>query len=335
MAGELTWKELNEQPAAWRYVLRRPTVLPLPAQDGELVFLGAGMAYYLARALATLAESYTGRSCRALPSQELFLHPGATSQRERAFVLLSRTGDVSDAVRGIEAARRGGVQGSFTVIIGEGGGRLAGLADTLIECGVFESSVATTKTLTAMAVAAIQGLLAAAGRHEELAQLQRLPGILENHIAAWSQQARLLARMGFDQVVFLGTGPLFGLAEAVSLTACEMALLQSSGHHALVYLHGRKVTVTDRTLAVFLLSDEAREEELKVVAELRRLGARAVVIAEHADSLNADVVLEFRSGVNEGARLPLYAVFPQLLGYHSAILKGLNPDRPPKLAKVF
>jgi glucosamine--fructose-6-phosphate aminotransferase (isomerizing) len=88
---------------------------------------------------------------------------------------------------------------------------------------------------------------------------------------------------------------------------------------------------------VGLLSDAGLAEELRVLKEMQRLGARTLALIEDASVFadwQADYVVELRSGLYEWERGPLYLPVIQRLAYHRAIAKGLDPDWPKNLKAV-
>lgn len=338
MAGTHSWNELNEQAASWRSVLAnqiRP--FPLPEPGGELLFLGSGIAYYVAEALARVAERATGLPARALPAQEMFAGARNIAERPRTTFIVSRTGDVTDAVRAARAAREAGVAGRLVAFLGESGGPLTEEVDDVHVCDVAERSVATTKTLSSMLLVGTASLFAAGGREDLADDLAEVGPVLERTMPAFHEAAERQVAEGFRQIVFMGTGARYGVARAAALTSREMALLDTHGNHTLVFPHGHKVTLDDASLCVFFLSRRDREDELAVVAEARRMGARTVLVGSGLAGGGEDIgaAVDFGRPLDDDATLPLMMVLPQLLGYHAAVAKGLDPDQPRGLTKVF
>lgn len=333
MPGAQTWKEIHEQPDEWRKVLDRVEPLQEIAGKEHVLFLGAGIALYLARALAAYTTLVSGRIASAWPSQDLFLYPALWTGGSSAAVILARTGDVTDAVRAVESLRSAS-RASLVAVIGEQGGPLEELCHRTINTRVFEESVVTTKTFSSMALASLAAIRMAQEK-KGVEDLAALPDAAQKLLGPADEVARELSRSTYDHIVFCGTGPFFGMAEASALTVQEMAIAQAVGRHTLVYPHGHKVTITDRTLVVFNLSDTARSEELKVLAEARRLGARTLVVGERLADVQADFRLETDSGLRDLDRLPLYAIPAQFIGYRLAMARGVDPDRPYSLPKVF
>ena len=114
----------------------------------------------------------------------------------------------------------------------------------------------------------------------------------------------------------------------------EMSLSISEASHFMEFRHGPKSMITPNTLIVGLLSDAVSHEELKVLSEMRSLGATIVALAETAEGIDADHIVELRSGVGELARSPLMLPVLQLMAYYRSMSKGLDPDRPKNLEAV-
>jgi glucosamine--fructose-6-phosphate aminotransferase (isomerizing) len=90
------------------------------------------------------------------------------------------------------------------------------------------------------------------------------------------------------------------------------------------------------TLVVGLLSDTARDYKVAVLEEMRALGARTLVLAEKRGEkpLPANYLVCFESDLPESVRGVLYMPILQLMAYHRAMYKGLNPDTPEHLSAV-
>ncbi|HHW10491.1 MAG TPA: hypothetical protein GXX29_10990 [Firmicutes bacterium] len=334
MAGELTRKEINQTPIALRNALSFAKPLPTLNKGGEHLFVSSGILLYIADAMARMADMF-GIRARALPAQDLFLYRKSLYPAPRAIVMLSRTGEVSENIKAIQAARQDNVADFYTGIIGEAGGPLVQLLDQAVECRIYEVSVATTSTLNAVLTACTASLLFSAGKSLDVADLHSIPGMAAPLVARLDQEARVLVSLGCKQVMILGTGPLYGLAKAAALSIFEMSQVPAVGLHTMVFRHGHKVAVDQDTLMIFFLSDSGMQEEMAVLEEVQAMGARTAVVGEGVSKIKYCFVSELGSGVKETVRLPLYMIFAQLVGYHLALLVGRNPDAPPRLLKVF
>ncbi|UCD37176.1 MAG: SIS domain-containing protein, partial [Fidelibacterota bacterium] len=141
----------------------------------------------------------------------------------------------------------------------------------------------------------------------------------------------------YSKFVFLGQGPYYGLACEAMLKMKEMSLSVSEAYHSLEYRHGPKSLVDDNMLLTCLVSERARDEEKILLKEMKTLGARTLVICEQADpeiESAGDYLVELNSDLTDESRLILYMPFLQLLAYHNAVAKGLDPDNPKHLTQV-
>jgi glucosamine--fructose-6-phosphate aminotransferase (isomerizing) len=134
--------------------------------------------------------------------------------------------------------------------------------------------------------------------------------------------------LDFDRFYFLGSGIRYGLACEANLKMKEMTLTNSEPFHFLEFRHGPMSMVNGNTVVVGMLSDANRFHEARVLAEMKMLGAAVAVLGES----DADVELE--SQIPESVRGVLYLPVLQLMAFHRAVAKGLNPDRPNNLTAV-
>ncbi len=97
----------------------------------------------------------------------------------------------------------------------------------------------------------------------------------------------------------------YGLAAEAMLKMKEMSLSASEVFHFLEFRHGPMSVVGPGTCLIGLVNDDTRDQELKVLSEMRALGASTVALVEWAAGLPADAadyVVELRSGVGALAR---------------------------------
>jgi glucosamine--fructose-6-phosphate aminotransferase (isomerizing) len=143
--------------------------------------------------------------------------------------------------------------------------------------------------------------------------------------------------LDIERIFFLGGGPLYGLANEAMLKTKEMSLSYSEAFHPLEFRHGPMSMVDERTLVVGLLSDTGLAEQVRVLKDMKELGALTLALAEDASAFagwQADYAVELHSGLDEWGRGPLYLPLLQRLAYHRAVAKGLDPDRPTNLTAV-
>jgi glucosamine--fructose-6-phosphate aminotransferase (isomerizing) len=186
---------------------------------------------------------------------------------------------------------------------------------------------------------ALQSLAAErGGRTDFAAALRTLPGAVERQMANMRSVVRsVVDSQTFADYVFLGQGPFFGIAQESMLKVKEMSCSYAQCFHTLEFRHGPKAIVSPETLVTFFLSDSGLEAEAAVLEEMHELGGRTLVIANTANAhvrKFADYLIELSLDVPEAARAAAAVIPGQLLGFHTGIRKGLNPDEPRNLTRV-
>lgn len=340
--GAYTYQEIMSQGQAWEQTLaafdqqRDHLALWLRQPREAVVFTGCGSTYFLSLAAAACWQSLTGRFASGVPASELWLFPETMlTAQPSLLVAVSRSGETTETLRALQVFR----QRSTADILGVTVYADSQLARTtpyvLTTAGAEEHSVAQTRSFSSMYVL-IQAMTAvAAGSQPVLEHLKQLPGCFERLVRAYEPLAKSLADdLKRQHFVFLGSGAYYGLALEAMLKMKEMSLSAAEAFHFLEYRHGPKSLVSERTLVVGLISDASRAEELKVLAEMRRLGARVLVLDESRQELDADDVVELNSGLSYLERGALMLPVLQLMAYYRSMANGLNPDMPTNLDAV-
>ncbi len=344
--GEHTYREIVGQPEAWAEALEvsragTPALQSLwqRAGAGELVFTGCGSTYYLSLAAAAMACEQ-GLAARAMPASEVWLFPRLVA-RDLSRVLLvavSRSGTTTETVRAVETFRRAG--GKYAVTVGcYPDVDLPRACDlTLAVPKGQEVSVAQTRSFASMLVVCRALVAVLAGEGDITTRLAPLPEQGRCLLDAYGALAADLgSQASLQRFFFLGSGPRYGVASEAMLKMKEMSLSYSEVFHPLEFRHGPKSVVNEESLVIGLLSDEARGPESAVLADMKRLGARTLALAEAGEAAQlggADEVIRLASGLGELDRLVLYLPVLQLLAYRRAIANGQDPDNPHNLTQV-
>jgi glucosamine--fructose-6-phosphate aminotransferase (isomerizing) len=250
-------------------------------------------------------------------------------------VAISRSGTTTETLRAVEVFEAATHQPFITIQCTPDAplGRRAGL--NIVIPSAVERSVVQTRSFTTMFIAAMT-LNARWGRRADLMDaIEDLPAvgnrILENGAAAarnWGP------RLEFDHLYFLGSGTRYGLACEASLKMKEMALTHTEPFHFLEFRHGPKSMVSETTLIVGLVSDEAAADEVRILEEVAALGAQVYALGENVEQVGNGPAVSFASGLPREIQDVLYLPPLQLLAYERALAKGLDPDRPRHLDAV-
>lgn len=343
----LTYAEIHRQQAQWSNALSA-----MEDTRGELsrivrnhadaiwVFCGCGTSYYLAQSGANLFARLTGLQAIAVPASEVLMFPQSIFMRGRTYVMvtISRSGTTSEIVLAETKART--ELGIPTLAIScDDESEMAVNSDDAVRFPFQkEESVVMTGSFTTMLLS-IAFLANLYNTQDWLTMaLAELPG---QSTAVVRENEGLIAKIGSDTAlsdfVFLGQGPLYGIANEAALKMQEMAIVTSLSYHALEFRHGPMSTVTDETLLTVLCTNAGESYEPKLVEDMKKLGARILVF--HAMGAN------WRQGnghfevavprcFHDVLSTFLYTPLLQLLGFYVAIAKGINPDTPKNLSQV-
>ena len=332
--SNFTYKEILSQTSAWKQALDQASRSHLPDIDEgtQVIFTGCGSGYYISLAASSLFAALSGGPTQAVPAGEFLLDPGAAARgiaSRAVLVATSRSGTTTETLRAAEqwkSQKLGNV-----VAIGTREAALSRMADvTILVPEADEQSIAQTRAFTSMYLAAAGLCARMAGKAELLSEMAKLPEAGHRLISQQQHSAEELGRnLQIDRFYFLGSGIRYPLACEANLKMKEMTLTESEAFHFLEFRHGPMSMVNERTLVAGLVSDVGRSLETQVLNEMTKLGARTLTLGETA----ADV--SFDSGVPEIVRAVLYLPYLQLMAYHRAIAKGLNPDRPRYLSAAI
>ncbi len=304
------------------------------------LFIGCGSSYYVAQAAAASWTMLTGEPARAMPASELLLFPSLTLPASPPFrpVLISRSGHTSEVLKVAEWLER--KQDLRTVAISCTANQpLEEICTlTLHLLPADEQSVVMTRSFTSMLLG-LQALAAEHGRQCACAKaLRRLPDETQPWVEPLAERLEDFVQAHvFADYVFLGQGPLFGIASEGMLKVKEMSCSYAQCFHTLEFRHGPRAIVSRETLVTFLLSESGYIAEREVLEEVKGLGGTTLVVANCADAATrrmADFLVELNLTVPECARLAAYALPVQLLGLLTGLKKNRDPDRPRHLSRV-
>ena len=345
-AGAHSLAEILSQARCWAECLRdleaRGKILEIGKQFGdrsEWLFTGCGSSYYIAASAAASWAAITGRRARAIPASELLLfpEPALAGAGELVAVLISRSGHTSEVLR---VAQYFGREKIPTIGIScASKQKLEELATTSVLLpAADEQSTVMTRSFTSMLLVLEYLAASLASRAELVRGLLALPGLAERWLKDLPAVVRgFVAQQHFSDYVCLGQGPYYGLACESSLKLSEMSCSYAQSFHTLEFRHGPKSVVSGETLISFLLSGAGYEAERDVLEEVKSLGGTTLAIGSHIDArarAAADLVIELDCDLPEYACLAPFVFAGQLVGFYTALHKGLNPDRPRYLSRV-
>lgn len=344
--GSHSLEEILSQPQCWTATfedLRQQKTLESVAkrfaQAEEWLFIGCGSSYYVALSAAATMARLTGLRARALPASEILLYPDAVPSAAGAVVpvLISRSGLTSEVLAAAEVLKSRGIS-SLAITCASGQPLQDVASETILLARADEKSTVMTRSFTSMLLA-LQALAAQIANDSGfLDSLTRMAEQSVPMLPALLKKVRaFVSTHEFEDYVYLGQGPFYGLACEGALKVTEMSVSYAQSFHTLEFRHGPKSIVGPETLLVFLLSESGYQAECEALREMKSLGATTVTVTNQADDAvraASDLLVELQLDVPEYARLAPYLFVGQLLGLQTGLKKDLDPDSPRNLSRV-
>jgi len=338
-------REIFSQPECWSECLGSLKTDPVfnaiesgTDPDAEWLFVGCGTSYYLALAAAASFSAICGRQTRACPASEVLLFPEIVTKRNQVAVLISRSGRTTEAVKAMDLFRAHGEIKTITVTCSSDSAFAIRGDYPLVLARANEQSTVMTRSFSSMLLG-LQFLAARLAKKAEVyEQLGELPHLARSLFASAPQQVQeFVANHEFDDYVWLGQGPLYGVACEAALKVMESSCSYAQSFHSLEFRHGPKAIAGPRALVGFFISETGYSAEVDLLEEVKGLGSKTFVVSPRVDArvkASADILIEVPPLGMECARLAALIPWGQLLGLYTGLKKGLNPDSPRNLSQV-
>lgn len=356
-----TAREIAQQPAIWRRTgtmvrSRRAEVDAflrplLEHPDLRVVLTGAGTSAFVGEILAPALSRRLKRRVEAVATTDIVSNPEEYLAEDLPTLLVSfaRSGNSPESVAVTELADQVLSECHHLVLTCDPKGRLYtdhSAADHslafLMPEAANDQGFAMTSSFTSMILAAWL-ILAEVSEPEALAE--KIAGAGEKVLSTRHEDVRELASSGYERVVYLGSGPLKGLAQESALKLLELTAgaVVTYSDSPMGFRHGPKSILDERTLVVVYISEDphTRQYDLDLVAELgRSMRQPASIIAVSASSAGRASgnpgeqdspglwLLEGLEGVEDPALALPFVLLAQLLGLYSALSLGYTPDNP-------
>jgi glutamine---fructose-6-phosphate transaminase (isomerizing) len=258
----------------------------------------------------------------ALAAPSLFTHYARPPRLAGQCVVgISQSGQSPDVVAVVEEARR---QGALTLAITNvASSRLAQAAELVLplEAGE-ERSVPASKTYTASLVALALISQAVDPDPSFESALGRVPEAISRAIDGEGDVEALVPALMGPRAIVLGRGFNFSTAEEVALKLSETSYVLARAWSVADFEHG-PIAIVEPGLPVVIVDGGG-----PVTADLESIRSRLEAKGCHIVQLFDD------SGLPEELTPIPLAVRGQLLAYHVAVARGIDPDRPRTIQKV-
>jgi glucosamine--fructose-6-phosphate aminotransferase (isomerizing) len=358
-------REIYEQPEALRRTLAhylegdrlKPEVAALladwPNPAGEILIAASGSSRHSGLAAEILLEDLCGLAVDVEYASE-YCCRGGEDLRHPSVLVLSQSGETSDTLAALRAARRRGEK--TLAITNAAASAIASEAEISMPLAAgAERAIPATKSFTCqLAVLYLLALYEGArlGRMDSealtarIGELRALPGKIEAQLDGWWEKTARLATKYNSAATFLylGRGIHYAIAREGALKMKEASYVHAEGYPAGELKHGPNALVSDRVPLVVLATVDRTldasilryEMTLQLLREMKKQGARVIAVANEGDEEVHRLVSDcIHVPPASEYLLPILEVIPlQLFSYFMALEHGVDVDRPRNLFKA-
>lgn len=300
--------------------------------------VGCGTAYNAALVGAKMIEEKTRIECTAYVASE-FRYATPTFDKNTLVIFVSQSGETADTLAALELARSRGAKTLSVVNVPYSA--LATKADVFvpIKAGV-EVAVASTKAyvcmVTVLYVLSLQLNKLISGEDFDLGNVKALKDLLSvGKRFEYEKIADLL--INADRIMMIGRGYDFYTAKEACMKIVGTSYLNANAYFAGELKHGPIALVEKGTyVVVFATEEDVLSKTLSNAEETAARGAKLILCTpinlpkEKAEKFDRIIKV---SKIDCPLQTVLNIIPWQLIAYHIAVKKGLNPDRPRNLAK--
>ncbi|MFX0169110.1 MAG: glutamine--fructose-6-phosphate transaminase (isomerizing) [Candidatus Hodarchaeota archaeon] len=264
-------------------------------------------------------------------------------------VCVSQSGETKDVIDVVHHCRKHGAK--ILSVVNVLGSTLTHLSDLYLPMGSgFEISVPATKTYTSQVtlfcyLAALagqkRGTLSGDNANTIISDLKtRLPALIEETISTTTLKARALAPYlsRYPHFYVLGYGVTHGVALEGALKIKEVCYIVADGMYSSEFKHGPLSIVEEGYPIVFTIAPDDAEHLVNHLAEVECRGARVIITAEKNSLLSRYAKDEDLLLVPQSSQYlsPILQAIPlQLMAYHLATYKNIDPDYPRNISKTL
>ena len=356
--GYYTAKEISCQPEMWlktyKKVLEERDQLSqflekaLQKTDPCVILTGAGTSAFIGEALAGAFQRNLKVSTKSIATTDIITHPEDYFIRSKPTLLISfaRSGDSPESLATVKMSEDHCDDLYQLIITCNVNGELARNTHSenayvfILPEGTNDRSLAMTSSFSSMLLAGL--LMLNLHRIEDM-----LPTIEKLHecgnfiIKDNLSKLQSIAALKFNRAVFLGSGPLFGIAHESHLKVQELTdgKINCTYDSFLGFRHGPRAVVDESTIIAYLVSfnSNVKRYELDLIRSISEspTGAKSFTIGYNCDAngLNTDFAINFPEcelNITEELILVCYILPAQIIGFYKSLELGLEPDSPSK-----
>ena len=311
----------------------------------RIIIVGCGTSWHAGLVAEYIIEEFARLPVEVEYASE-FRYRDPIITEDDLVIAISQSGETADTLAALELAKeKGATIYGICNVVGSSIPRLTH-AGAYTHAGP-EIGVASTKaftaqvtllTLIALGIADIRGKIKQDRLRQIFAELEALPGKVEQVLKSCEDKVKEVANRykDVDHFLYLGRGVNFPVALEGALKLKEISYIHAEGYPAAEMKHG-PIALIDENMPVVVIAPNRGYYE-KVFSNIQEVKARKgniiSIVTEGDEKVLAISDYSIEIPDTEDCLVPILATIPlQLLSYHIALLRGCNVDQPRNLAK--
>jgi len=337
------WKEVYDLILSEKKAIRKFLLPLLENTDLRIILTGAGSSAFIGEAAQGIVQANTKRITTAIATTDLITHPQLHFIKEMPTLLVSfaRSGNSPESLAAVMMANEHCDQVYHLIVTCNKDGELVqnNLSNAyllILPERANDKSLAMTGSFTAMLLSAI--LVSKIDVLESLLpSLEVLISEGKELLGKHLQRIKSVAEQHYERVIFLGSGPLLGVARECHLKLQELTDGKVICKHDsfLGFRHGPRAVINDGSLIVYLLSNDEHvllyERDLCLSIDADSRNIPTISINQHIEGLKnsmLSVAYSEPAGAENELSFISATLVGQLLGFFHSIYLGLHPDNP-------
>ncbi len=335
-----TYNEIIKQPKLWQNIFHDSALIydielnKINYEDTSVIFIGCGSSYYIAQSASSMFNRTTKGISIALPASEIIFNKKDYIKEDKTYlaIMISRSGTTSEVLLANKELSDSVNVKRYSISCSN---ESELLRNTIPFCKFpfeQERSIVMTGSFSSMLLVVLLNLIKNYDDNSIADSLNEVEKFLNSNE---STIKNIVSDLSIEHLVFLGQGINYGIANEAALKMTEMSLSNAVAFHSLEYRHGPKSIITKKSLVTILVSNLSKDYELKLVDDMKTLGAKTLVICtkNESEKFNSDYKITIPN-IDDLYRPFFILPIIQLAGFFRAISKGLNPDLPKNLTAV-
>ena len=347
--------EIYNQPELWiktykKFLIELPSIKNflneiLSKENLEIVLTGAGTSAFIGDVLEGSFIKGLNTTTKAIATTDLVTHPEFYLNKSKPLLLVSfaRSGNSPESVKAIELSEIICKEVYHLVITCNNSSALINSLNSknrylfVLPDETNDKGLAMTASFSSMLLTGL--LIANYLRAEELSgEIRILSEYGDKILNEYSEKLKEVSKINFDRAVFLGSGANKGIARESHLKLQELTdgKVICKYDSFLGFRHGPKAVVNDKTLVVYLFSNDQyvnryEYDLVKAINEGRKPAYTIGITENKIDDLDMSLQIVLSNTGNNLCEEILSAalILPaQLIGFYKSITLGLNPDSP-------